>query len=353
MAILFLANALFWGYRAGATLARAYLGWEAERRGTTLDIAFQRAERRRARGEFSDLEAGLLDFVKFNDAWAWESLQDFAIDTSAVATAGAGLAAKLGLGKRLAAVLGVKSAPLTGTIIDAVLDLVGSTIGGNIVNPAGRIKEILNLIAKTEGAVGALAKVGGNLVNATVKLGAVIGPLLGPTPGGVIGKALQVGIAAPNILNAAVDVFASIMGFWAVAEPLLPEIPAKSIDLPIDPQFRAAVEEFNKKQIFPLDPGLRGRPPTRPRAEPQAEPPPVVGPPGPARPLTTLTTGEILPGLQSPITPPAGGLQPITLEGVVRKTGDLTRATGPFIQRLSARIGLSDFARILEELRKG
>ena len=319
--------------------------------------------------------------MQFNDAWAWETLQDFAIDTSAVAVAGAGLAAKIGLGKRVAGVLGVKTSPITGTIIDAVIDLVGSTITkGFGFNPSDKITEILNLIGRTESAIAPLGKAGANLIRATTALGAVIFPLL-PTGPPSIGQGLKVVIALPAIVTAAVNVFGAIMSFWAVAEPLIPELPPGRIDLPLDPQFRQAAKKFAQHQIFPLDPGFRGETSRVLTAAERAEQEKqerfkaqrdatqkfideLVGPPPPLPTIQDPPTDPgdpappppvfdpiLLPGGGVKIPPPTAGLPFITAQVAKRSPGDTGPARVVFTRRF-ANAGPSDLLRIIEELKK-
>ena len=253
MSIFFLANALWWGYRAGATIARGYLDWEAARNNTTLDQAFKNYRRRGGAGPVQDR---LIDFVQFNDQFAWTDPQQFAIDSAAVATAGLGLAAKIGLGKRIATVMGVKQAVGLGALIDGVIDFMGalfsSTIkGGGTINPSDQIGALLSLIAGTKKGIDPLLDSVINVVRASTGLTAIVAPILQKgiptTPAGFA----RVIVKAPAILAGITNLFGALVGFWAVAEPLIPDLSRRP--LPLDPQFRDAA----LRQVLPLDPGLR------------------------------------------------------------------------------------------------
>ena len=264
MAVFFVANALWWAYRAGATISRAYLDWEAARNNTTLDLAFRRAKGR----EMDAKSRALLDFVQFNNQFAWTSVQEAAIDTAAVATAGLGLAAKIGLGKRVAAVLGIKSAGVSGALIDGLIDFTGAILTGQATNPLKAIESLLELIGRSEKALkpvtGALQKV----VSATATLGLIISPFLAkPGPGTIIALAT----ALPKAIDAVADLFGAIMSLWGVVEPLLPE-PGTGVlpgpILPLDPAFRNALLDAGNKAKRP---GFRAKVP-RPRVKPRFDP---------------------------------------------------------------------------------
>lgn len=221
MAAWFAANALWWGYRAGATISRVMLDHFAAQRGMTLEEGFANARLKAQFGQISGDELNLVRFVEFNDKWRWTSAKDFALDTSAMATAGLGLLAKVGLGNRVLAVLGVKSAPTAGVLIDGIIDAVGALLTGGKAGVPGvgdilqGALEVLTGVQQT-----AAVKHGTNVVNATVKLGNLIGPFLGKpltAPG-----LLTTGGA---IIGAGAQLLASIVGLWGAVEEHLPERP--------------------------------------------------------------------------------------------------------------------------------
>ena len=255
MALFFLLNAIWWGYRAGATISKGYLEHLAVQNRTTLDLAFERAFRREeARGVLGAGNIALLKFVQFNNEWAWKDAQSFAIDSAAVGTAGLGLAAKVGLGKRVLAVMGVKHAAPLGIIVDGVIDFLGVMIQPG-ANPDTAIKRLLNIIGKTQKGVDPTVDAFNNVLRATVGLGTIIEPLVGlGVPTGPLGV-FRIIAKAPQILNGVTNVFASLLGLWGVVEPLIPEV-GKTV-LPVDPAFRDAVRKFNRSKVLPLDPGLR------------------------------------------------------------------------------------------------
>ena len=261
MSIFFLANALWWGYRAGATIARGYLDWEAARNNTTLDQAFRNYRRRGGEGALQDR---LIDFVQFNNQYAWTDPQQFAIDSAAVATAGLGLAAKIGLGKRIAAVMGVKQAAGLGTLIDGVIDFTGALFTGGL-NPSDQVTAFLRLISTTKKGINPVLDAVINVVRASTRLTSIVAPILQRgIPDSPAGFA-RIIVKAPAILAGITNLFGALVGFWAVAEPLLPEIPSGRLTIPLDPQFRDAA----RRQVLPLDPGLRGE---KDRPEPEADP---------------------------------------------------------------------------------
>ncbi len=252
MPVFFAANAFWWAYRAGATISRAYLNWEAGRRGTTVEAAFEQARFRAARGQLSTDEVLLLRFVQFNDRFKWTDPQDFALDTSAVATAGLGMLAKVGLGNRILTTFGVKNAPTAGVIIDGIIDAVGAMLTGG-KSPFPGVGDIVK--AALEVLTGAqqtdLVKRGTAVVAATVKFGKLIQPFLG---GPVSPLALVT--AVPAIVKAAVDLFGSLLGLWGVVEESLPEPkPGRGMrgDPPLtDPVFRNALAAIERKAPRPI-----------------------------------------------------------------------------------------------------
>ncbi len=256
MAVFFAANAFWWAYRAGATISRAYLNWEAGRRGTTLEAAFESARFRASRGQLSGDQVLLLRFVESNNRWAWTDSQSFALDTSAFATAGLGLLAKVGLGNRILTVLGIKHAPTAGVIIDGMIDAVGSMLTGGegrlpgVGDTLKAALEVLRGVQQTD-----LVKHGTAVVTATVKLGSLIQPFLGAPV-----SPLRAVAAIPAIINAGAKLFGAILGLWGVVEPLLPEPKPKPAtgmrgDPPLtDPVFRNALAEIEEEPPAPPPP---------------------------------------------------------------------------------------------------
>ncbi len=293
-----------------------------------------------------------MNFVEFTDGYKWTDLQDFTIDTSAVATAGLGLVAKIGLGKRVATVLGIKQAGVAGNLIDGLLDFTGSVFRGSATSAGlqGALLDLFKLAEKTEGALQPLFKAGENVIRASTAFAAVAAPLLGPvtTPAGALARIARGLIAAPALLEAGVNLLGALTGFWGVAQPLLPEIPAKPGNVFLDPQFHDAAEKFAMKNTFPLDPGFRGET-SRPRRRSQAKRPP--------RRPTRRTGREIIPGL-----PGLGGGGPIDfitqLPSRPVRLGSPPRPilpdiAGPrFKARFRGRIGVSDLQEIIRELKK-
>lgn len=312
MTVLFAANALWWAYRVGATIARGYLGWEAARRGTTLERAFLRAEKR----DLSGAERALVDFVKFNDQFAWTTIKDVIIDTSAVATAGAGLLAKLGLGKRIAAVGLVKTAGISGALIDGLIDFTGSVLRGGL-NPADAITDVLNLAGRTQKAIQPITNAGEAVVDATVKLGSIIAPFLSPQA-----RVFPLLAAVPTIINAGVDLFASVFSFWGVVEPVIEDLggrrPPAGVGgtLPaVDPVFREALRRQGEE--------ARVEPPKKPPRPPREK-------------------GDR----------PTGGL-PTRIDGrQFLNAPEVPHDRQMFFRRFS-RIGIPDIRRIIEELKRG
>ena len=357
MSLFFLANALWWGYRAGATIARGYLDWVAAQNNTTLDQAFANYNRRRV-GEASAQDL-LIDFVQFNDQFAWTDPQQFAIDSAAVATAGLGLAAKVGLGKRIAGVMGVKNAVGLGTLIDGVIDFTGALLTGGL-NPSDQVSALLRLISRTKKGINPVLDAVINVVRASTGLTAIVAPILQrgipTTPAGFA----RVIVKAPAILTGITNLFGALVGFWAVAEPLLPEIPSGRLTtIPLDPQFRDAA----RRQVLPLDPGLRGE---GDRSEPEPDPfseqrretldilkelvkkrklPTIRDPPldpGPPPPV---------PGVFDPTLIPGGGVLLPPVGMVAKKSpNDKGPARVVFTRHFMAQ---PDLRRIIEELKKG
>ena len=252
--IFFFLNAVWWAYRAAATVSKGYLDFLAAENRTTLDLAFTRAfARERERGVLGAGNVALLQFVQFNNKWAWDNPTDFAIDTAAVGTAGLGLLTKTSLGKRVLTVMGVKHAVPLGAIIDGVIDFVGVMISPG-ANPGDALKKLLGIISRTQKGVDPTLDAFNNVVRATTGLGQIIAPLVGSgIPTGPVGI-FRIVAQAPAILNGVTNVFASLLGLWGAVEPFIPQ--AKTV-LPVDPQFRDQVRKFNRSKILPLDPGLR------------------------------------------------------------------------------------------------
>ena len=347
MALFFFLNAIWWAYRASATVSKGYLDYLAAERGTTLDLAFRRAETR-----ITDPTAkALLAFVKFNNKWAWTDSTEFAIDTAAVGTAGLGLAAKVGLGKRVLTVMGVKHAVPLGAIIDGIIDFVGVMIKPG-ASPESALKRLLGIISKTQRGVDPTLDAFNNVLRATVGLGQIIEPLVGAgIPSSGVGL-FRIIAKAPQILNGVTNVFASLLGLWGVVEPLIPELGKAA--LPTDPAFRDAVRKFNRSKVLPLDPGLRrglepsralsttaikGRPRVRPKFKGRREIAPDSGEP---------LTDEILQTLLE--AQEKGHRLP---DGVEIKTmlvpGEVARK-GSFLSRFSGR-NRTDLRDILQELK--
>ena len=318
MSVFFLANALWWGYRAGATIARGFLDSQAAQAGTTLDAAFRNAEERGARGELNQFEQSLIGFVRFNNQYAWTDPAEFAVDTAAVGTAGLGLVAKIGLGKRIATVAGVKAAVPAGNLIDALIDFTGGVLTGSLQtpNPADLVRDLFALGRRTEGAVGPVIGAGGKVLEATTGLARVIAPFLGAplTPA----TGLKALVALPAAVKAGTDLLGSILNLWSVAEPLIPEIPLAREALPLDPAFRNALKP--PRAPLPLDPAFRNALENAlPEVTPDLPPPPPAEPP-PVEP-------EPLPPVVARVNRPE------------------------FIRRFSG--GLTDFRRIIAELKEG
>ena len=361
MSIFFLANALWWGYRAGATIARGYLDWEAARNNTTLDVAFANYRRRGGEGVLQDR---LIDFVQFNNQFAWTDPQQFAIDSAAVATAGLGLAAKIGLGKRIAAVMGVKNAVGLGTLIDGVIDFTGALFAGGL-DPSDQVTAFLRLISTTKKGINPVLDSVINVVRASTGLTAIVAPILQrgipTTPAGFA----RVIVKAPAILAGITNLFGALVGFWAVAEPLIPDL-SRRPDILLDPQFRDAA----LRQVLPLDPGLR-RGLEEDTIGPEPDPfqekrdatrrvledlvkkrklPTIHDPP------TDPGDPPPVPGVFDPILIPGGGvkivLRPPVGEVTKRSPGDKGPARVVFTRHFLNR-NATDLRAIIEELKKG
>ena len=345
-------NAAWWSYRAAATVSKAWLDQRAAQEGTTLDLAFQRAFAREPVGSFNH---NLLRFVAFNNSWAWTDATEFAIDTAAVGTAGLGLKAKVGLGKRVLAVMGVKQAVPLGAIIDGIIDFVGVMISPG-VKPETALKKLLNIIERTQKGVDPTVDAFNNVLRATLGLGQIIEPIvkggIPTTPLGIF----RLAVAAPQILSGVTNVFSSLLGLWGAVEPLIPELPGRTV-LPVDPQFRDAVRKFNASKVIPLDPGLRrglepsrtlstteikGRPRQKAKFEGRREVAPDSGSP---------VTDEILEALLE--AQERGDRLP---DGIEIKTmlvpGELQAGRGQFLSRFRGK-NASDLRLIIQELKKG
>jgi len=283
--------------------------------------------------------------VQFNDRWAWENVQDFAIDTAAVATAGLGLKAKIGLGKRIATVFGVKHAALGGNVIDGLIDLTGALFSGSgFTTPTQLIGDILTFAAKSRKDLAGLFNAGNAVVDASVRLGTAIGGILDPLakPTDIILKPVAIGKA----IQAGVDLLAALMGFWGVLEPVLPK-PGETLTgggapLPLDPAFRNALLDVGVKAGKPgFLSTIKGRPRVTARFEGRMELPPE--PPAPIsedvleKLFEAQERGERLP-------------DDITITKIVGSPAMVER--GLFTRRFS-RMGQPDLRRILEELKKG
>ena len=187
--------------------------------------------------------------MEFNNRFAWTSAQEAAIDTAAVATAGLGLAAKIGLGKRIATVLGIKSAGVSGALIDGLIDFSGALLTGQASNPVKAIGNLLDLIGRTEGALKPVTKALQTIVSSTAILGSIISPFLGV--GTAPPSRILVLTAIPKAVQAVTDLFGAIMSLWGVVEPLLPEPGTGPITrpiLPLDPAFRNALLDVEAKE---------------------------------------------------------------------------------------------------------
>jgi len=341
VSILFAANALWWGYRMGATLARAYLGFRAQEAGTTLPEAFKDAERRQARGEFDAQSRALFAFVKFNDQWAWEDFRSFSIDTAAVATAGLGLAAKIGLGKRIAAVFGVKQVDLGGAVIDSMIDFAGALFSGKVQNPVNLIGEVFSFIAKSREDLAPIFNAGNRVVDASVAVGAAIGGILDPK--------LLTPIALGKAIPAVIDLFGAILGLWGVIEPALPKpgttLPgAVSTPLPLDPAFRNALRDVGKKAGKPdFRSSITPRPRARPRFDPQTR---MELPPEDPAPISEELLEKLFKAQEEGKRLPDG----ITITKIAGSPATVQRQ---FFTRRFSRMGQPDLRRIIDELKKG
>lgn len=338
MAAWFAIQALWWGYRAGATLGRGYLDWQAAQHGTTLEEGFKNAKLKAQFGQLNAFEAALVQFVEFNNRFAWTDFVDFAVDTSAVATAGAGLAAKIGLGKRIATVLGVKAAGPEGVFIDAMIDVVGSLLQGGKTgipgNPVGAVKGLMNLFAKTGSELAPVVKAAEGILTATSALGSIVTPFLGirDIPSAV-GAVPQLVTALPRAIDALTNLVGSIFNFWGQVEPLLPERPPLG-----EPGSRNLLRELRGDVPRPrevwLTP-LSGDPPPTP--EGGFKPPPGVD-------YEEWLHGGMLPkDIRKfiPIIVPPPPIGPVTDEDRLQ-----------FSRRARNSGGASDLRRILEELKR-
>lgn len=270
MGIVFAANAIWWAFKASSTISKGYLDWEASRRGTTLDNAFEGYWRARGRGETRTSLGGfpgkvpfaadaVVWFTQMTSGFAWKSVREAAIDTAAVGTAGFGLGMKWSLGRRIAATLGIKQSVLGGTIIDAVIDMTGAMLTrsnkGGTLNPAVVVNGILEVIAGNREDLAQATQAAQGVLRASVGLSAAIQPFIGAFQGGGAAGAIGALAAAPGVFAAGVNVFASLLGFWNTVEPMLPETPAKPKTKTIvtDPGLRNAY-----RSVYPIDPGFRG-----------------------------------------------------------------------------------------------
>lgn len=364
MAILFAANAIWWAFRTSNTLTGAWLDSLAADRGTTVENAFEGYWRAKARGEDRATYLGihgttadaLVWFVQFGYGRRYTKLSDFLIDTAAVGTTGLGLAAKRGLGERILATLGVRTAETSGSIIDGIIDMVGGFVSGSgSANIGDILKSVFDLAKLFEEETDPVTKAAAGLIASTAQLTGIIAPILS---GGVnFGTAVRALVAIPNIFAAAVNVFGAVLGFLGVVNDALPEDSKPKVKTIVtDPQFRAAVEAAKKKVPKGVDPGFfasKSKPPVR-----IGKPPPIapgflgpVAPKGPAFGGVVERTG--------PTGPRPIGSQPIFIPfdpspgdiGLLSQLREQTAATR-FQGRFRTAVRAGRLADILEELKK-